>query len=158
MRRRRFSGVRIACLLLVALTIASSYTIAKYVSSMRGSSANGVAKWSVDATSNSSSTMNLVFGNDTGSYTLSITSTSEVSAGYSVVLSGVLSGMEAKIDSGSYQTADNSGNITFNNVGSFAASDVNSTHTHTVTFNAPLGSNIQSASGIDINVVFVQAD
>lgn len=148
---------RTVCLVVLIVTIFSSYFLAKYVSTIVGSDSANVAKWSVDATPDVS-TLNLVSGNTAGVYTLTITSTSEVSTSYSVILDDVPSGMEVKIDNGSYQTADSSGDIIFNNVGSFAIGDATNTHIHSITFNSPLESNMPSINEVDIDVRFTQED
>ena len=62
-----------------------------------------------------------------------------------------------KIDDATYQTPTNN-KITFDNIGSFNANDENNEHTHTLTFNAPLDSNIVGESNINIDVIFVQVN
>ena len=157
MRKNRLALRRTICISVLLLTIFSSYFLAKYVSSFSGNDDAGVAKWSVDYTS-AIDTLNLVSGNNTGDFVLNVTSTSAVSASYSIVISNAPSGMEVKVDDGEYETIGASGSISFDNVGSFSANDTNSTHTHTVVFNAPLDSEMPSVNSVNVDVIFVQKD
>ena len=157
MKKNKLFSRRMICIVSILLTMFSSYFLAKYISSSDGSSDASVAKWSVEYVSNIDA-LNLVSGNTAGNYILNVTSVSEVSANYSIVISNAPNGMEVKVDDGTYQTIGTSGTVTFNNMGSFSVNDVNTTHTHTVTFNAPLESNMPSTNSIDIDVVFVQND
>ncbi len=149
--------MRMICVSALILTIFSSYFLAKYVSSFSDNDNVSIAKWSVDYTSDIN-TLNLVSGNNTGNYILNVTSTSAVSVNYSVVVSNMPGGMEVKVDDGEYETIGASGSITFDNVGSFSANDTNSTHTHTIVFNAPLDSEMPNINSINVDVIFVQKD
>ena len=101
--------------------------------------------------------LSLISGNSTKDYIIKVTSTSEVSANYSIILTNVPSEMEVKIDGGTYRLPINN-TISFENVNSFGASDVNTTHTHRLIFNAPIDSNIASSTQVGINVIFNQID
>lgn len=143
--------------MLVVVALFGSYFLAKYVSTLISGDGATVAKWTVEAVSDTD-TLNLISGNVVGVYTLNITSTSEVSASYSVVLSNVPSGLEVKIDDGQYQTAGSSGSIVFGNVGAFAAGGDDVAHTHTITFDSPLDSSALGINEVDVGVEFVQDD
>lgn len=155
MMKKDLQKVIVVALLFVALF--GSYFLAKYISSLDGNDNASVAKWSVEAVSNVD-TLNLVSGNIAGVYVLDVASLSEVSVSYSVILDNAPSGIEVKVDDGVYQTVGASGSITFDNVGSFVAGDTNSTHTHNITFNAPLETNVPSVNQVDIDVRFIQND
>ncbi len=159
MKKIKIRKKTIVIIILAIITFSNSYLIAKYTSLLSASNSAGVAKWNVtyDTSDNASNTLNLVSGNVTQNYIIKVTSASEVAANYSIVLSGVPSEMEVKIDGGSYQTPI-SNRIEFTNAGSFTGSDIRSTHTHTLTFNAPLESDIVATSNIGININFVQID
>lgn len=156
-RLRRRRRKRIVYLILMLITITNSYLLAKYTSNISSSHNTNIAKWEVsyDTSDNSSDTLELVSGNNTQNYILKVTSTSEVSASYSIRLSSVPSEMRVKIDNGEYKVPTNN-TIEFNNVGSFTGSDLNATFTHTLTFEAPLEANISNTNDININMTFTQ--
>lgn len=158
MKLNRLSVRRVLCSVLMLLMIFSSYVLAKYISSVSGSSSASVAKWAVNWAATSSSIVDLISGNSDGSYSFNVTSNSEVAASYSIIVSSMPSGMEIKLDNGSFQTAGVGGTVTFNNVGSFTASDVNYTHSHTLTFNSPLAANLTGANSVNVDVRFTQND
>lgn len=142
---------------LLITALFSSYFLAKYISSFDGADDTSVAKWSVETAANTDE-LNLVSGNNVGVYILTITSASEVSASYSVILSNIPNGMEVKIDNGAYQIADGGGSIVFDNVGVLSIGNNNGTNIHNLTFNSPLGTNIPSINEVDVDVRFVQVD
>ena len=150
----------IICSILIVVIVANSYLLAKYRSSFSGSDSSSIAKWNVsyDDTDNATKEVNLVFGNQSiEQYTLKVTSISEVSSKYSIILSNVPSELEVSLDGGTYATPTNN-RIVFSNVGSFSVSDINMTHTHTLRFNAPLNANIGSTNYVDIDIKFEQTD
>lgn len=159
MKKFKFRKSTIIFLILIAVIFSSTYFLAKYTSSLNGSDSASVAKWNVSYNTNSTSgdVLNLVSGNVTSSYTINVTSTSEVSANYSIILSNVPSEMEVKLDNGTYRTPTNN-KIEFTNAGSFVGTDINRTFTHVLTFNAPLDADIASTSTIGININFDQID
>lgn len=143
---------------MILLTASGSYFIAKYTSLFQSGDDGTVAKWSVTSSSSSATTLNIVSGNATGTYTLDVTSTSEVSASYSIVLANVPSGIEVKVDNGAYHSPDGTGTIEFSNVGAFTPNLSNSTHSHTLTFNSLLDAGTPASNTIDIDVIFTQTD
>lgn len=149
----------IIIILFVLIIFSNSYLLAKYTSILNGSSNSSIAKWSVsyDTNDNDGDVLSLISGNSTKDYIIKVTSTSEVSANYSIILTNVPSEMEVKIDGGTYRLPINN-TISFENVNSFGASDVNTTHTHRLIFNAPIDSNIASSTQVGINVIFNQID
>ena len=72
---------RIILFLFVYLIFASLYfsvnTLAKYTGTVSGTGETQVAKWEVSATPNSNSPMNIIAGNNTASYKITVTSTSD---------------------------------------------------------------------------------
>ena len=149
----------IIIILFALIIFSNSYLLAKYTSILNGSSNSSIAKWSVsyDTNDNDGDVLSLISGNSTKDYIIKVTSTSEVSANYSIILTNVPSEMEVKIDGGTYRLPINN-TISFENVNSFGASDVNTTHTHRLIFNAPIDSNIASSTQVGINVMFNQID
>lgn len=150
----------IIIVLLALISFSNSFLSAKYTFSLNnyGSTAK-IAKWNVsyDTSENASDTLELISGNETKSYIIKVTSTSEVATSYSIVLSNVPSEMEVKIDERPYQTPINNA-IEFENINAFSGNDMNTTFTHTLTFNAPLESDIANTTNIGINVKFTQID
>lgn len=159
MKKLKIKKKTIIILVLIMLAFVNSYLLAKYTSSHTGSNSSRIAKWNVtyDVSDNLSDTLNLVSGNETKDYIINVTSTSEVAAKYSIVLSNVPSELEVKLDNGSYHTPLNNV-IEFNDVGSFRDNDMNTTFRHTLTFSAPLESNIASTNNVNINIRFDQID
>lgn len=157
MKKFKIKKRTIIVLILAIITFSNSYLIARYSSLVSGTNFGSVAKWQVsyDTSDNASDTINLISGNGTSSYIIKVTSVSEVAANYSIILSNVPSEMEVKIDNGVYETPINN-RIEFNNVGSFSGNNMNTTFTHTLTFNAPLESNIASTTNIGVNIEFSQ--
>lgn len=149
----------IIIIILAIITFSNSYLIAKYTSFFNGLASSNVAKWNVtyDTSDNISDTLNLVSGNGTKDYIIKVTSASEVAVNYSIILSNVPSEMEVKIDNEAYKTPVNNC-IEFTNVGLFSGNNVNTTFTHTLTFNAPLESNIAATTNVGINIKFEQLD
>ena len=169
MKKKITNKKKLTTFLLIYLILFTSYfsliTLSKYVGTTSGSGTTTIAKWEVstDTTDNLSNTVDVIIGNTTQSYTLKITSTSDVKAMYSIVLSNVPSDVQVKLENSStyptYQTPTNNNTITFSNVG-YINANANSndrTITHTLTFNVPIDSNTISARGINIDVIFNQA-
>lgn len=159
MEKYRISKKTIIMIIIAIITFSNSFLIAKYTSSLNGNSLAAIAKWNVtyDTSDNVSDTLNLISGNETKDYIIKVTSTSDVSANYSIVLSNVPSEMEVTFDNRITKTpVDNT--IEFDNIGSFTGNDMNTTFTHTLTFNAPLESNIADTTDVGININFEQID
>ncbi len=137
----------------------SMMTLAKYTSSSTGTGTASIAIWdvSVDTSDNENNTLNMVIGNTTQSYVLKITSTSETMASYSINLSNLPNEIKVKLDDDDYQIPNNN-SITYENVGYINANEDEDsrTITHTLTFQAPIDSNIIDSNEIDIDVIFKQ--
>ena len=167
MRRYRKSNFKninnkktLICLVFIAILLSNSYLLARYSSSLSGFNSAEVAKFivSLDTSDNVSDNLSLVSSVTTASYTLKVINTSNVSTAYYISLSNVPDGLEVMLDnSGTYLTPINNV-ITFNNVGSFSASDPNNTHTHVLTFNDPITTSNNGIYSIDINVNVEQVD
>ena len=143
----------------IVILIFNTYFNAKYKTRVSGSDIAHVAKWNVGIdTSNNADKLYLVSENenDTNSYNITVTSTSEVSSRYSIILSNVPDGLQVKLDSGDYRSPD--GNIiTFDYAGTFLIGE-QTTRTHTLTFKDLLTSNNNGDIDVDVNVVFEQID
>ncbi len=141
--------------LIVFTSIFSAMTLAKYGSNHSTTPDYTIAKWSVSTNNDSNKTINLVSGNNEATYTVRVTSTSEVAATYSIELTSVPSNTEVKLDSGSFVSPNNSGTILFGNVGTINTGN-SSEHVHTLTFKADLNETEMSNRTVGVNVIFVQ--
>ena len=137
----------------------SIYTLSKYAGTVSKRATVEVALWDVelDTTVTPSDDLDIVSGTTTQIYKLKVKSQSEVATTYDVVLKNVPSGVQVKIDGGSYKSAS-SNKITFSNVGEFDASSANRQREHTLTFKAPLGTSEITDHEIDLEVKFTQKE
>ena len=115
-----------------------------------------VAKWNVSAVL-PNGTLNIIAGNGSVNYNVSVTSISEVANSYSVVVSNLPNDVEVSIDGGSYLSPV-SNRIEFANAGSFNANDVNTTNNHVLSFRSPITATEISNRSIDVDVIFKQSD
>ena len=89
------------------------------------------------------------------SYTLNVTSTSEVDVQYTIVVRNIPSGVLVKLDNGSFQTPSNN-TVTFNNAGNIYYSDVSKEKTHVLTFKANTGTTAVNNQTVSVDVDFRQ--
>lgn len=89
------------------------------------------------------------------SYTLNVTSNSEVDVQYTIIVRNIPSGVEVKLDNGSFQTPS-SNTVTFNNVGNIYYNDVSKEKTHTLTFKANTGATAVNNQNVSVDVDFKQ--
>ena len=143
----------ISIVLLVTVIILTYYSYARYTSAATGSAKIYGATWSVSSTSNDSS-LSLVAGTTTATYTLTVNNASEVIVKYSIKLSNLPNDIEVKLDNGSYITPVNN-EITFSNVGELGYSGT-TTRNHTLTINSTQSTNEISNQNIGIDVIFEQ--
>ena len=151
---------RIILFIFVYLIFASLYfsvnTLAKYTGTVSGTGQTQVAKWEVSATPNSNSPMNIIAGNDTDSYKITVTSTSEVGCGYSISLSNVPTGVIVKLDDKAPVTVGADKKVTFTNCGEFSANTQGQQRIHTLELKAGIDITPVSNNAIDVDVSFVQ--
>ena len=158
---KRLDVAIFAMIILVAVTLAVlGLTGAKYKSEFTENNSAQVAKWNVSVLPTSvSNTLNVVSGNTTQDYIIDVTSTSEVSSKYSIVLENVPDTVTARLDGGELKTPDTSTKkIIFNDVGVINVSDETKTRTHTLTFGASVSSDAINNNNINIKVEFRQID
>ena len=161
MRIKKETIKRIAFFIAIYIVCFAFYlattTEGKNAAGISGNKSVGVAKWDVSATGNDNEVMNMIIGDNASykNYTLTVTSTSEVSSSYSVKISDVPDGLQVQVDDGTiYDEEDNV--ILINNVGTFSANDINSTHTHKLTFIVPLGIDEIDNQEINLDVILSQ--
>lgn len=136
----------------------SMTTLSRYTSTGLGSGGTSIARWDVSVDGDNSvlnDELELVSGNTPQSYNIKVTCESEVATKYSVVISDVPNDLEISIDGGSFQTPTNH-EVTFTDIGTFPVNSANTEHQHTLTFNAPLNSNVLGDNEINIRVKFNQ--
>lgn len=113
-----------------------------------------LASWSVSLNQNGvNDELEIIADNtSTASYTLNVTSASEVSVKYSVVLSNLPAGVTVSIDGGNFMPQQ-SNTITFSDIGTILYSDSVKTKTHTLTFKSAVGGAVVSDHEVDIDVI-----
>lgn len=152
----RFASFLLICVII--LTISYSFgSSARYTSDIAGDSNTSVAKWNVAVTPvTQTNTFSAIAGNTVPiDYTVRVTSTSQVSSMYSIVVTNIPSGVKVAIDDGTEQTPTNN-TVTFSNVGTFNIGDANNYRDHKLTFSVPIESNAVNNNNINIQVVFSQ--
>ena len=113
------------------------------------------AQWNVVLNQSSvNNYISVVAGDSTSSasYTINITSTSEVDITYSIIVNDIPSGVTVALDNGSFETPTN-GTVIFSNVSTINYSDINKTKSHSLTFKAASGATYVTDEEIDIDVV-----
>ena len=140
--------------LLSAFCIPSSLGLFKRIANT--SNSVGAATWSVSLNQTGvNNHVEVIPSGNNGSYTLNVQSNSEVDVVYEIKVSGIPSGVEVKLDSGSFQTPT-SGVVTFTNAGTILYSDVVKQKTHTLTFKANSGAATVNNQTVTIDVNFKQ--
>lgn len=134
----------------------SMITLSKYTGTTTRTGTANVAKWGVSINNNiTSKDISLVAGNTSQEYKIEITSNSEVSSKYSIIISGVPNDVKVSLDGGT-QVSPTGNKITFSNAGSFQATETNLTHNHTLKFDAPIDSDVIEDGKVKLDVIFVQ--
>lgn len=143
--------------LVMTTSVLSMITLSKYTSTSSGNGNIQIAKWDVtiNTSSNTSDTINLISGNNEISYKVKVKSLSEVKVGYSINVSNMPNDVQVKLDNGTYKTPSG-GKVTFNNAGVINANASTKEVSHILYFTAPLGSATVNTKSIDIDVVFTQ--
>ena len=129
-------------------------TMAKYTGVAEETGTVSIAKWDVLANIPTED-INLVAGNNIDTYTLTVTSKSEVATNYSIVISNLPIGVQVALDNNNYKNVS-SGKVQFNNVGSFNANASNTSKNHTLKIKAELYADEQTNKKIKVDVVFTQ--
>lgn len=88
-------------------------------------------------------------------YTLNITSQSQIDIRYTVVISNLPAGVEVSIDNGTFRSPVNN-TISFADVGTILYSDNEKTKTHTLTFKANSNATVINNQTVDIDVIVKQ--
>ena len=144
--------ISILMLLVFAVILLIPNSTSRYQNSKNGNSQTPIALWNVSATSNDS-TINLVAGSTT-TYSFIVNNDSDVAVVYSIEISNLPTGIQAKLDTGSYIPEANN-KIVISPAGELGFTGTTQ-RTHTLTFNTPLSTNEISNQAISIEVIFAQ--
>lgn len=159
-RIKRVETTKKLITILIFITIyVSIFSLSKYQSTITGGHGTRIAKWDVQLnTEGSDNVINLAPGDSTGqSYDLTVTSISEVSVKYSIVISNLPNNVQVALDSGTPQTPNNNV-VTFEDCGSFSVGSINTTNHHTLNFSALSQATNVIGSQVNIDVIFTQID
>ncbi|MBR2678610.1 MAG: hypothetical protein IKE63_04255 [Bacilli bacterium] len=152
---------KIIVILLLPVLILVTFCAMKTFGLLRSSgSATGsliTAEWSVSRNqSESTDSIEVIPEMSTDTYTLTVTSSSEVDVTYAVIINNLPTGVVVKFgDEANYRTPTN-GTVRIDNAGTINYNDAVKTKTHTITFRATSSAQTVSDREIDIDVLFKQ--
>lgn len=147
----------IISILVIFFIIPMSYAIYRSYSTGGGNIAT--ASWNVSLNQNNvNNNLTIIPGENgtTASYTINITSNSEVDVIYSIVIENLPSGVSISLDDGSFVTANNN-KVVFTDVGTILYSDANKNKSHVITIKANSNTQYVNNQEIDVNVIARQA-
>lgn len=155
--KKRIIAIAIVIVGIVSFVIPLSRAVFKNTSSASGTIST--ADWSVALNQTGiSSSISTLKGDANGTdYTLKLVSDSEVDVTYSITISNIPSGVDVKLNGGSFQSPSN-GTITFNNAGTIAYTGSPEEVTRTITFKANSGATVVNAQQVTISVDFKQSN
>lgn len=157
MRRKRVLKILSFSVLISLFLIPIVFAIYRNVSN--GNGTLSTATWNVSinqANENNNLSVIPAPNESTASYTINITSNSEVDAIYSIVINNLPSGVSVSIDNGEYVQETNN-KIIFADVGTILYSDKDKTKKHSVTFKASSTASFVNNQEVDINVIARQS-
>ena len=147
----------IISILVILFIIPMSYAIYRSYSTVGVTIA--AASWNVSLNQNNvNNNLTIIPGENgtTASYTINITSNSEVDVIYSIVIENLPSGVSISLDDGSFVTANNN-KVVFTDVGTILYSDANKNKSHVITIKANSNTQYVNNQEIDVNVIARQA-
>ena len=157
---QRETKIIIRCLLIIAILsfVIITPTISYYKSATQSSASLSLADWNVSLNQTGENSLLTIMQNSSNaSYTVNITSTSEVDVKYSIVISNLPVGVEVSIDDGeTFVSQDNDHKITFTNVGTILYTDSVKTKSHTLIFKATSVATAVDDQTVDIDVLVQQ--
>ena len=151
--RKKILTIIILVLVLSFFVIKGSYAL--YRNIVNPSADIAAATWSVTLNqTGENNNLSVVAGdeNSTASYTVNITSISQVDIIYSIVVEDIPEGIIVKLDDGEYQTPTN-GQVIYTDVSTINYSDTNKTKSHILTFKANSNAAAALQEEININVI-----
>ena len=147
----------IISILVILFLIPMSYAIYRSYSTVGVTIA--AASWNVSLNQNNvNNNLTIIPGENgtTASYTINITSNSEVDVIYSIVIENLPSGVSISLDDGSFVAANNN-KVVFTDVGTILYSDANKNKSHVITIKANSNTQYVNNQQIDVNVIARQA-
>ena len=147
----------IISILVIFFIIPMSYAIYRSYSTVGGNIAT--ASWNVSLNQNNvNNNLTIIPGENgtTASYTINITSNSEVDVIYSIVIENLPSGVSISLDDGSFVAATNN-KVVFTDVGTILYGDANKNKSHVITIKANSNTQYVNNQEIDVNVIARQA-
>lgn len=147
----------IISILVILFIIPMSYAI--YRSYSTGGATIAAASWNVSLNQNNvNNNLTIIPGENgtTASYTINITSNSEVDVIYTIVIENLPSGVSISLDDGSFVAANNN-KVVFTDVGTILYSDANKNKSHVITIKANSNTQYVNNQEIDVNVITRQA-
>ena len=153
MQNKNVKLIALVCLLIL-FCVPSTLSLIKRI--IGSSGMINTATWSVALNQTGvNNSLQVMYDNLNANYTLNVTSTSDVDVQYTIVVRNIPSGVEVKLDNGSFQTPSNNV-VTFNNAGSIYYSDVSKEKTHILTFKANNGATVVNNQTVTVDVDFKQ--
>lgn len=147
--------------LIVVFALVSVFCAVRTFALLRnGTNSSGsldTAKWSVTRNySQQGDSLEIYPGGATDSYTLTVSSSSEVDVLYKIIISNLPADVEVDLDNSGYQKPS-AGSLTLENANTVINyNDSVKTKTHTLTFRATTGAQLVTDQEININVEFRQ--
>ncbi len=147
--------------LIVVIVLVSVFcTVRTFAILRNGTNSSGsldTASWSVTRNySQTGDSLEIYPGGATDSYTLTVSSASEVDVLYKILISNLPTGVEVDLDNTGYQTPT-AGSLSIENANTVINyNDSEKTKTHILTFRATSGAQLVTDQQININVEFRQ--
>ena len=152
MHSKRFEMIVLVYLLLV-FSVPSSLGI--YKNSSTSTNTIKAADWNVSLDQNGvNDSLEVITGGQNAAYTLNVVSDSEVDTVYSIIVKNIPSGVQVKLDNGTFQPE--SSTVTFSNLGPIYYTGQEETRTHTLYFKANNGAATVNNQTVTIDVDFKQ--
>ena len=129
-------------------------TFSKYTSNFSKNRNIEIAEWNVSATIPDSN-INLIAGNNTELYTITVNSESEVGTNYSIVISNIPANVQVALDNNNFINATG-GQVEFNNAGSINANASTTTNTHVLKIKALIDAENETNRKLNVSVTFTQ--
>lgn len=157
MKKRRLKKKFIVFFYIYALILSSFFitkTFSKYTSNFSKNGNIEIAEWNVSATIPDAN-INLIAGNNTELYTITVNSESEVGTDYSIVISNIPANVQVALDNNNFINATE-GQVEFNNAGSINANASTTTNTHVLKIKALIDAANETNRKLNVSVTFTQ--
>lgn len=153
----KYLGISVFLLLCLIIFTLSQVNDAKskYKAESISESSATVAKWNVSLSPiTEGNVFDVVAGNNSVDYLIKVSSNSQVSCNYTIIISNIPNDISVLLDDDNEQISSNN-TVTFTDAGSFIIGDGNEERTHKLSFSAPIDSSDNNKE-INIQVAFTQ--